>query len=163
MRGSAGRWFGLMLGLVVAAACQGPAVPPVVQAERFIVALNAGEVETLVELTTDPFLFREQSWRSAPDGSGFVLGASNDTVIAGTEARRAFLAGLVGRVRVRSATAADRPPTREALLREQLAGADSRWASLALFVFLRGEGDVEHTALTGVDEKSGKVSALYVN
>jgi hypothetical protein len=164
VQGNRGRSIGLALGLLAGiVSCQAPPVQPVVQAERFVAALNARDVQTMVGLTADPFLFREQRWRSAPDGSGYVLGATADTSIVGTEARRAFLAGLAERVHVRGTTAAERPPTREALLDQELAGADPRWAALVLFVFLRGEGDVEHTALTGVDDKSGKVAAFYVN
>lgn len=164
MAGTAARGMLLQLALVAASlSCAAPSVPPVTQAERFIAALNAGDTETMMALTADPFLFREQRWASTSDGSGYDLGAASDSVIRGPEARRAFLAGLAGRVHVRGTTAASRPPSREALLSRELAGSDPRWHSLRLFVFLRGEGDVEHTALTGVDETSGKVAAFYVN
>ena len=154
----------LGLGLVATSLfCARPAVPPVTRAERFVAALNAGDAATMLALTGDPFHFREQRWASAPDGSGFDLGAATDSVIRGEEPRRSFLVALANRVHIRGTTAATRPPTREALLARELAGSDPRWASLRLFVFLRGEGDVEHTALIGVDEKTGKVAALYVN
>jgi hypothetical protein len=152
-----------LTALVLGLSCARPSVPPVTQAERFIAALNAADTVTMLALTEDPLVFREQKWMSARDGSGYQLGVARDTVVRGNEARRRFLGDLASRVHVQVPTAVDRPPRREVLLENQLAGGDARWASLTLFVFLRGEGDVEHSALTGVDEKSGKVAAFYVN
>ena len=149
----------LLLGL----ACAAPSVEPVTQAERFIAALNDGDTATMLALTEDPLVFREQRWMRVQDGSGHRLGVARDTVLRGREARRRFLGDLAGRVQVQMPTASDRLPRREVLLENQLAGADVSWAALTLFVFALNGGDVEHSAMTGVDEKSGKVAALYVN
>ena len=143
--------------------CERPAPNPRVQAERFIGALNAGEVDSLLRFSADTMLFREQRWESASDGSGFSLGAATDTVVSGAEAKRAFFTGLVGRVHVKGTTAVERPPSRESILSEQLNHADPRWAGLEFFLFLRGEGDVEHTALIGIDPATHTVAAFYIN
>ena len=55
------------------------------------------------------------------------------------------------------------PPSQSDLLNEPLRGASSAWAELDLVLFRRGEGDVEHIAIVGVEPASGKVLGLYVN
>ncbi|WP_025411065.1 hypothetical protein [Gemmatirosa kalamazoonensis] len=159
----------LLLG--AAFACRGTREPretlqpsdPRAQAERFIAAVNARDVDALLQLSADTLLFREQQWRTASDGVGFTLGPPLDTVVAGTEARRRFFTDLAGRVHVRQPTAVEHPPSKSALFARELASADPRWSALTLVVFLRGEGDVEHTAMTGMNPRTRKVAAFYVN
>jgi hypothetical protein len=132
-------------------------------AQRFAIALNGSDTAALARLTSSPLLFREQRWRQAVDGDGFVLGAASDTVLASDDRRVAFLRTLVGRIRIASPSPVERPPTRETLLQRELANADPRWSKLTLVLFRRGEGDVEHVAIAGVDTHSMRVAALYVN
>jgi hypothetical protein len=132
-------------------------------AQRFVAALNGSDTAALGRLTSSPLLFREQRWRQATDGDGFVLGAASDTVLASDDRRRAFLGSLVGRIRIGSATPVERPPSRETLLQRELTNADRRWSKLTLVLFRRGEGDVEHVAIVGVDPHTMRVAALYVN
>ncbi len=140
-----------------------PVVSPVGRAEQFVAALNTADTGAMVALTDDPFTFREQRWVSASDGSGFQLGPARDSVIHGSEARRRFLAALAARVHLRATRASTDAPGREVLLANELKGGAERWQSLWLVVFLRGEGDVEHSAIAGVNEKNGRVAAFYMN
>jgi hypothetical protein len=54
------------------------------------------------------------------------------------------------------------PPDKEVLLKQFLKGAPSQWSEMHLVLFRRGEGDVEHVAIVGIDAR-GKVVALYIN
>jgi hypothetical protein len=136
---------------------------PIAAAETFVGALDDGDVATLVRVSQTPFAFREQQWTNAPDGYGFVLGEASDRVLTDPAALEPFLAELLQRVSVRSRSAAPNPSSRESLLAEQLAGAPAPWPDLELVVFLRGEGDVEHIAIVGVDRRTGRITGLYVN
>src|ERR1700731_2760745 len=60
-------------------------------AERFVVALNTGNVEKLVSASGCPFVFRNQEWESAKDGSGYIHGRSDDKVFAKKKSVRTFL------------------------------------------------------------------------
>jgi hypothetical protein len=133
------------------------------QAQAFIRALDAGNVDAMMASSEEPFYVRTQEWESARDGIGFVLGDPKDEVFVDSPSLKAFLQTLVRKVRVDSATAATNAPPREELLQDQLKGAPITWSRLELYVFRRGVGDVEHVALVGVEPKSGKVVGLYLN
>ena len=132
-------------------------------AETFIAALNDENVAALARVSQTPFAFREQEWTNAPDGSGFVLAEAKDRVLSEPATLEAFFVELVQRVATDSRSAAPNPSPREALLAKQLAGAPAAWGALELLVFLRGEGDVEHIAIVGVDRRTLRVAGLYVN
>jgi hypothetical protein len=133
------------------------------RAEAFVAALNSRDVEAMVRLSADTVFIREQKWASAPDGAGFALGSTTDSVLTGHEAARAFYATLVARVHIRTPTATDDPRPRAEMLGGELKGAESRWGPLTFFVFMRGEGDVEHTAIVGIDPATRKLAAFYIN
>jgi hypothetical protein len=158
-----------LLLVISAVACTAPReasrarVEPRIRAERFVAALNAGDIPAMLSSSSDSIVVREQRWTSAPDGSGFTLGAVRDTVLIGVEAKRSFLAQRIPTVRVRGTTAVERPPTREALLARELKESHPQWSRVQLFVFLRGEGDVEHIVIIGVDPAGNDVAAFYVN
>ncbi|HUQ91764.1 MAG TPA: hypothetical protein VM120_08785 [Bryobacteraceae bacterium] len=131
-------------------------------AVRFVAALNAGDVAKMMAASASPFLYRNQKWKTADGGSGFVLGAAEDQRRKTARQRRELFEHLAKTTKIQSPQPAERPPAQKVLLQEQLKGADTGWSQLELFVFLRGFGDVEHIALVGVDRK-GKVKALYLN
>lgn len=146
-------------GLLLLVACVSDAVSsPREQAERFVRALNADDVGRLVAVSESPFLLREQAWESASDGYGFVLGAVSEENYAN---REQMFRDLVARVAVDSEETVGLRAY-ETLTRE-LRGASLEWQRLDLFVFLRGEADVEHIAVVGVSRQTGKVTALYLN
>jgi hypothetical protein len=132
-------------------------------AERFVVALNAGKVQDMVSTSGVPFAFRSQEWESAQDGSGFVHGKAGDKLFTKKKLMATFLGTLVGKVKIESEKAAERPPSKDSLLADNLKDAAATWPGLNLFVFLRGSGDVEHVAIVGVDSAHHKVRGLYLN
>lgn len=145
------------------AAPEGSAADAIVAAETFVAALNDEDVAALTRVSQTPFEFREQEWTNAPGGSGFVLGEAKDRELPTSATLEAFFQELVKHVATDSRRAAKNPSPREALLAKQLAGAPAAWQALELVVFLRGEGDVEHIAIVGVDRRTRRVAGLYVN
>lgn len=132
-------------------------------ASRFVASINSRNVESLIALSSSPFLFRTQKWEPTKDGSGFVLGRPEDQIRKGSRQRRELFDRLIQSVRIKSVKPAEQPPSKAVLLDDYLAGTDPTWSKLTPYVFTRGFGDVEHIALIGVDKKSGKVRALYLN
>ncbi len=131
-------------------------------AAAFIAAMNQSDIPTMMRLSGSPFLYRNQKWRSASDGAGFVLGDASDKRRKGDRQRRDLFRELAGAVKVQSERPAERAPSQESLRMQHLKRAPAGWAPLHLYVFLRGSADVEHIALIGVDSK-GKVRGLYLN
>jgi len=151
-----------MLFLLASPACQ--TVPPVSSLDRaqdFVRALNAKNVEAMVQLTAPPFLYRNQEWKNAE--RGFTLGASTDRVLADANAMRSLFGQLVSTVRIERSTAARNPSPKSELIGRYLQSFEPPWTPLDLYVFLRGFGDVEHIAIVGVDPDSKMVRALYLN
>lgn len=132
-------------------------------AQRFVVALNQGKVGEMVAMSACPFVFRNQEWESAKDGSGFVRGKADDKTFAKKKELSEFLAKLVEKAKIESETAANSPPPKEDLLKDNLKGSPTSWRRLNLFVFFRGMGDVEHVAIVGVDPNRHRVRGLYLN
>jgi hypothetical protein len=132
-------------------------------AERFVVALNTGNVQGMVSASGYPFVFRSQEWESAKDGSGFVHGRADDKIFAKKKLLETFFGTLVSKVKVESEKAAANPRPKDSLLADNFKEAPGVWRDLSLFVFLRGFGDVEHVAIIGVDSAHHKVRGLYLN
>ena len=133
------------------------------EAEKFLLALNAKDVNAMLAVSGEPFLFRNQEWESAKDGIGFVLGEAKDKILTDKETLKSFFKELITKVEVEETTAAENPPDRSEFLENQLKGSPKRWLQLELYVFRRGFADTEHIALVGVDPQSRKVVALYLN
>jgi len=109
-----------------------------------------------------PFRYRNQQWQSAPDGSGYVLGAAQDRVAGSADELLTLLRDMTSSVRVEDPAPVATPPSKDVLLKETLNGAPSQWSDMNLVLFRRGEGDVEHVAIVGIDAR-GKVVGLYIN
>ena len=143
-------------------ACQSAPLEPGTAATGFVQAINAKDIDSMAKFAASPFRFRNQPWESAPDGSGFVLGAATERVANSSDELRTVLQDVAANVTIAEPTAVADPPPKADLLSEPLRGATSQWNDLDLVLFRRGEGDVEHVAIVGVDAK-GKVTGLYVN
>jgi hypothetical protein len=151
-----------LLSCLVLCGCQSAPVEPRPAASAFVQTLNAKNVAGMTALAAIPFRYRNQPWESAPDGSGFVLGKTEDRVANSAEELRALLQGVTPSVQIEDAFPVANPPSKADLLGGTLKGAPSQWSEMNLVLFRRGEGDVEHVAIVGVDAK-GKVTGLYVN
>lgn len=140
------------------------AVPTDVEvAERFVAALNQGNTRDLVSDSGCPFVFRNQEWESAKDGSGFVHGRADDQSFQNKKALAVFFSTLVSKVKIENEKAATRPPSKDNLLQDNLKGSPADWQKLNLIIFGRGFGDVEHVAIIGVDSATHRVRGLYLN
>lgn len=152
-----------LVASLVVAGCQAAApLEPALAAGSFIQALNAKNVERMNGLSAAPFRYRNQAWESAADGSGLVLGKAEDRVAKGPEELRALLQDVIARVQVEDPSPVQNAPPKPELLNGPLRGAPPAWGEMNLVLFRRGEGDVEHVAIVGVDA-AGKVTGLYVN
>jgi hypothetical protein len=140
-----------------------PTPRPIDQASRFIEALNAKDTDRMAQVAGTPFRFRNQAWQSAPDGAGFVLGEAEERVAEDPAQLDPLLRELAANVAVATQQPVVDPPAQSDLLSEPLRGASPAWAELNLVLFHRGEGDVEHIAIVGVEPVSGRVLGLYVN
>lgn len=140
-----------------------PVLKDVDVAEKFVVALNAGNAQTMASVCGRPFFFRNQEWASATDGSGFVHGKADDQSFKDQQSLYQFFQTLVSKTKIEQEKAAVSPPSKETLLADNLKGAPARWRKLNLFVFGRGFGDVEHVAIVGVDPGTHRVRGLYLN
>ncbi len=151
-----------MVACLVLCGCQSAPVEPGPVAGSFVQALNSKNVEGMTELSVTPFRYRNQPWESARDGSGFVLGKVDDRVANTPEELRALLQDVSATVQVDDPAPVENAPSKPDLLNGPLNGAPPAWGELNLVLFTRGEGDVEHIAIVGVDA-TGKVTGLYVN
>ena len=159
-------WLAALLLILAAvnASCQhSPHVGAVEQAQRFVLALNDKNIEAMLAVAATPFVYRNQEWVSASDGSGFKLGAAADRVMKDRNALQSLFRELAATVHIGQPTPVENPPSKPDLVKRYLAGAEAEWSGLEMYVFLRGFGDVEHIAILGVDGKSKAVRALYLN
>lgn len=144
--------------------CRPKTVPTDVEvAERFVVALNKGSTRDLVSASGCPFVFRNQEWESAKDGSGFVHGKSDDKSFKNKKMLGTFFETLAAKVKIENEKAAANSPSKDSLLLDNLKGAPADWQELNLVLFGRGFGDVEHVAIVGVDSATHRVRGLYLN
>ena len=150
------------LACLVLSGCQAVPVEPRPVAGSFVEALNAKNVEAMSRLAGIPFRYRNQQWESASDGSGYVLGAAQDRVAGSADELLTLLRDMTSSVRVEDPAPVATPPSKDVLLKETLKGAPSQWSDMNLVLFRRGEGDVEHVAIVGIDAR-GKVVGLYIN
>ncbi len=132
-------------------------------AEKFVVDLNKGNTQELIAVSGVPFVFRNQEWESAKDGSGFVHGRAEDKSFRNRKALAKFLGTLVNKVKIENEKAAATPPSKDTLLSDNLKGSPPDWRKLKVVVFGRGFGDVEHVAIIGVDSTKHLVRGLYLN
>ena len=151
-----------LVACLVFCGCQSAPVEPGPVARAFVQALNAKNVDGMAGLSVTPFRYRNQPWESAPGGSGFVLGKVEDRVANNREELHALLQDVGAGVQVEEPEPVQNAPSKPDLLNGPLNGAPLAWSEMNLVLFRRGEGDVEHIAIVGVDAK-GKVTGLYVN
>ena len=142
--------------------CQSAPVDPGPVAASFVEALNAKNVDAMAGLSATPFRYRNQPWESARDGSGFVLGTVEDRIANSAGELRTLLQDVSAAVQIEDPAPVASGTSEPDLLNGPLNGAPLAWSEMHLVLFRRGEGDVEHVAIVGVDDRR-KVTGLYVN
>lgn len=152
----------LLVCLVLGGGCRSTPINPEGTATGFVQALNSKDVAAMERLAATPFRFTNQAWEGASDGSGFVRGKATQRVATNSDELRALFRDVASTVTVEEPGAVPNPPSKADLLKDTL-GEAGQWVNLDLVLFKRGEGDVEHVAIVGVDGSSGKVTGFYVN
>ncbi|KPJ92169.1 MAG: hypothetical protein AMJ53_09900 [Gammaproteobacteria bacterium SG8_11] len=155
---------GLVIALLLAPACAADnQVTGSSNAQAFINALNGDNIEKMQSLADTPFFIRNQEWESAPDGYGFVLGGKTDQKLDDKKQLAEALKKLSETVEVEGEKPIAVKSPGGPSVQKELAGAEKPWDPLDKYIFLRGMGDVEHIVIVGINPKSKKVQALYIN
>ena len=121
-----------VLACLALCACQSAPLEPGTAATGFVRALNGKNIDSMAEFAATPFRFRNQPWESAPDGSGFVLGAATERVANSSDELRTVLQDVAANVKIAEPTSVADPPSKADLLSEPLRGAPSQWNELDL-------------------------------
>ena len=140
---------------------QSVTVTPDDQAVSLRNAININDFALLSNSITLPLALSMQYWETANDGSGYVLGAKHTQIAKNTkELYEVF------RVLEQVEIEGGYPLEQEFTLtdfKDEFAGIDNHWGSLKLVVFYRGQGDVEHIVVLGLDKTTSKLRAIYIN
>ena len=134
----------------------------VIVAQKIRSAINHNDIKAFEELSTLPLLVREQEWRSAIKGSGHILGSIHDFTIQSKENFEKKIKPFIHSVMIEGKEAKHEGIVL-ALFNYELVYQYNKWKGLSLYLFLRGSADVEHIVLLGIDKKSMKLKAIYVN
>ena len=156
------KWILLLICLLFNYGCNNSNTSSSEIATQFRTALN-NNVNALVSLTQLPLTVIEQEWESAKDGFGFTLGHRKTVHIEQTEDLKKFLDTLAPRVTIEGNQAISIPLNEYDNFKTEFTGSVTEWRALKTFLFKRGEGDVEHIVLLGINPSSHKVQAIYIN
>ncbi|KGJ89803.1 hypothetical protein [Colwellia psychrerythraea] len=124
-------------------------------------AINTNNFAFLANSISLPIILSKQDWKTADDGYGFVFGSKNTLVANNTEELDGIFS-ILKNVEIEG----DYPLEQGFNLidfTDEFSGIEYYWEPLELFVFFRGQGDVEHIVVLGLDKKSLKLRAIYIN
>lgn len=120
---------------------------------------NVGLFESLIDF---PLTVNEQVWQSATDGIGFVLGKRSDKTIAQGSSATLAMKVLIESISIQGESAITDDITLS-LFSEELGNQIQHWENLDLVLFKRGEGDVEHVVLLGLNKETKQLRSMYIN
>jgi len=132
-------------------------------AEQFRIAINVNDIKTLANMIQLPFTVNEQLWTTATDGYGFVPGERKITRIDKKDELITFLKVFVPGVGIEGEQANFVSANEYDNFKIELADSIDDWRNLKTYLFLRGYGDVEHIVLLGIQARSHKIKAMYLN
>jgi len=132
-------------------------------ANQFVNAINKSDAKLLLKLSGLPLHVYDQSWDSAKDGHGFVLGKHVRTILDNNEKLSTYINILVKKVKLESVEGEFIPIEAYSRFKEEFGPYLAEWKSRDVFVFLRGMADVEHLVIVGVNRKTKKIEQLYYN
>lgn len=142
--------------------CSSNTLPSITeQAHKIRLSINNNNTDKLRALSSLPLIVCEQEWESAKDGSGFVLGISEQSLISTDELFNKKIEPFLKSLKIEGVQAIT-DITLDMFTSELGKQADS-WTDLKLVLFKRGEGDVEHIVLMGLNKKTNKLKAIYIN
>lgn len=143
-------------------ACSGSKTfSPAEQAQQIRIAINNNNSEKLRSLSALPLAIRNQEWGSAKDGTGFFLGAAKHTLVSTEELFNKTIPSFLKSLKIEGEQAITDITLN--MFSSELGKNMNDWADLNLILFKRGEGDVEHIVLMGLNKKSNKMEAIYLN
>ena len=127
------------------------------QAKNIRLSINENNVEHFHSLVSPTLIVREQQWKTANDGIGFVLGEVKQDLMQSDTKISSFLKSIYieGDKAIFDITLN--------IFHDELGAEIKSWEKYELILFIRGEGDVEHIVLMEFDKKTRKLLALYVN
>lgn len=152
----------LLLTFLITSCAIGKENSPVEQVNIIRQSINNNNVEELRSSSSLPLLFQEQEWASASDGYGFVLGNSKHTELSSNEEFSQHFGANIESIHIQGEQALSKDITLD-LFTDELEKTREYWVSLSLYLLKRGEGDVEHIVLLGLDKKTNKLRAIYIN
>ena len=146
--------------LALVTACSEP--KPVNKTEvatSFVQAINQNDSNKAIQLSAAQLLIRNQEWESAQDGTGFVLGKAQDSLLVNQNQIKAWFSENIGKIDVEGTE-----PSKVTieLFKHELIGIEKTWQGVDIYLFFRGMADVEHIFVVGIDAK-GKVAVIYFN
>lgn len=125
-------------------------------------AINSNNVKALRSLTDLPLFFRNQEWESASDGYGFVLGSFKQIQLSSDAEFTKHFNKFIKTIQIEGNKVITQDISLD-LFSEELRGQTKNWRTLKLHLLKRGEGDVEHIVLLGLDKNTNKLKAIYIN
>lgn len=149
--------FTLIISLLFSACKPNIKISYIEQAKNIRLSINDNNVEYFHSLVSSTLIVREQQWETAKDGIGFILGEVKQVLIQSDAKTASFLKSIYieGDKAISDVTLN--------MFHNELGAQIKRWEKYKLILFIRGEGDVEHIVLMGLDNKTRKLQALYVN
>ena len=134
-----------------------------VVAAKFREAINTNNLELMLKLVQLPLGVDQQEWATLNKGYGFTLKERKITRLKDLKALKKFMKTFLPSIRIKGKKSTLVSQKDKENLKIELAGMKKGWRSLLVYLFLRGEGDVEHIVLLGIDPLSRKIRAIYVN
>ncbi len=124
-------------------------------------AINTNDFALLANSIPLPLVLSKQDWKTADDGYGYVLGLKN-TLIANNTEELNDVFSILKNVEIEGDYQLEQEFTLTDFT-EEFSGLEHYWEPLELVVFFRGQGDVEHIVVLGLDKKSSQLRAIYIN
>lgn len=148
--------------LSIAACNESKVLTSIEQAQLIRLAINNNDTKKLLSLSSLPLFIREQEWVTANDGYGFMLGKAKQNHLTTDDEFNQYFNTSINTVHIPGEQVITEDIT-TALFADELKDTNSYWNKLNLHLLKRGEGDVEHIVLLGLDKDTKKLRAIYMN
>jgi len=134
---------------------------PIEQAKLIRLSINNNNSDQLRTLSSLPLLVSTQEWTSSDDGYGFVLGDSKQIELTTDKEFQEHFKATINSIHIQGEQVISDISLN--IFTEELKDQIKRWDSLNLYLLKRGEGDVEHIVLLGLNKNTNKLRAIYIN
>jgi len=149
----------MLIATVVAACTTTETATPAEVATKYVACINSKDIDALASISATPLWVRQQAWKSAKNGTGFVLGKAKDVNLTDQAQINKYFSDPAKIVAVERELPNDASLL---LLQDELKGSEKLWSRLSMHIFRRDMGNVEHIFVVGVNDR-GKVAAVYIN